>query len=368
MEHYTDPDRPLKYSYKSINHSLINAFYKRYWLPYAFKLVPERISANLISIIGSLGAWLAFLLLSGFLVGPMWTEGRSFPWLFGLAALLIFFYHTMDNLDGMQARRTRSTGPLGEFVDHWFDSFNTFLLPLGLGLAFPVIPPVFVAVSILLCCLADWLSARSVRNSGVLRFGPISSEEALLFSYLFCLAIWAFGYDFWAAPGPFGIPRVLFVYSLAPIAFLACIATTFKPSDRPDLPALMLSCVIPIFAWTILAIWKSVPYALLSGCLLMGFTAARFAGDVLRDRLVGLEYRGFYVDIVAMDLLLLGCLVLPGLPAWALPAMVALAFVWTFCALALQFSRTVARVREVLGKGLFGPAREVEVEIGNGEA
>lgn len=368
MEHYSDPDKPLKYTYKSINNSLINAFYSRYWLPYAFKLIPEKMSANLVSIIGSMGAWAAFLLLSGVVAGPMCSLGRRSPWLFGLAALFIFFYHTMDNLDGMQARKTGSTGPLGEFVDHWFDSFNSFLVPLGIGLAFPVIPPLFIAVSTLLCCMADWLSARSVRNSGVLKFGPVSSEEALLFTYVFCLAVWAFGYDFWAAPGPFGLPRVLYAYSAAPIAFLACIATTFRPSDRPDLPATVLSCIIPIFAWTVLAIRSSVRYALLAGCLLMGFSAARFAGDVLRDRLVGLEYRGFYVDLIAMDLLLLACVTAPGLPSWAVPASVAIAFVWTFCALGFQFSKTVSRVRETLGQGLFGPARAAAIEIEGGEA
>jgi len=368
MERYSDPDRPLKYSYKSINHSLINAFYSRYWLPYAFKLIPEKMSANLVSIIGSVGAWVAFLILSGVVAGPMSFVGRRSPWLFGLAALFIFFYHTMDNLDGMQARRTGSTGPLGEFVDHWFDAFNSFLIPLGIGLAFPVIPPLFVAVTTILCCVADWFSSRSVRNSGVLKFGPVSSEEVLLFTYVFCLAVWALGYGFWVAPGPFGLPRVLIVYSVAPIAFLACIATTFKPADRPDLPAIMLSSIVPIFAWTILAQWSSVRYALLAGCLLMGFNAARFEGDVLRDRLVGLEYRGYYVDLIAMDLLLLACIVVPGLPPWALSASVAIAFVWTFCALGVQFSRTVSRVRETLGQGLFGPARGTEIEIGSGEA
>ncbi len=370
MERYNDPDKPLKYAYKSVNNSLINAFYKRYWLPHVFKLIPEKMSANLISIVGSAGAWVAFLLLSGLLFGPMSAVGRRSPWLFGLAALFIFFYHTMDNLDGMQARRLGSTGPLGEFVDHWFDSFNSFLLPLGIALAFPVIPPAFVAASTLLCCLADWLSARSVRNSGVLVFNPISSEEALAFSYLFCLSVWALGYDFWAAPGFFGLPRVLIAYCAAPLAFLACIATTFKPADRPELPTIVLASIVPIFAWTLFALRSSVKFALLAGCLLMGFTAARFAADVLRDRLVGLEYRGFYLDVVAMDALLLVCLLVPGLPLWAVPASIVIAFIWTFCALGLQFSRTIARVRATLGQGLLGPVRAAgaATEIERGEA
>jgi phosphatidylglycerophosphate synthase len=368
MERYSDPDRPLKYSYKSINNSLVNAFYKRYWLPIVIKLVPERASANLISILGNAGAWAAFLILSGLVVGPMNVVARERPWIFGVCALCLFFYHTLDNLDGMQARRTGSSGPLGEFVDHWFDSFNTFLIPLGLGLAFPEIPSLMVAITILLCCLADWLSLRTTRNSGVLVFGRVSSEEALLFSYVVCIAMWATGYDFWIKPSLFGIPLVVFAYAVTPIAFIASIAMTFKSAGGPDLLAIMLSSIIPIFAWTIIAERRLGSMAILSGCLLMGFTAARFSGDVMRDRLVGLEYRGFYPGIFAMAGLLLASELVPGLPPWVSSAVIALSFVWLFHSLAGQFARTVSRVRETLGVGLFGPPLVAEKGVEGGDA
>jgi ethanolaminephosphotransferase len=356
MESYSDPDRPAKYAYASVNDSVINAFYKRYWLPLAIKAIPERMSANLVSILGNVGAWAGFLVLSGLAVGPMGIVGRERPWLFGICALCLFFYHTMDNLDGIQARRTGSSGPLGEFVDHWFDSFNTFLIPLGLGLAFPVIPPLMVAVTILLCCLADWLSLRTTRNTGVLVFGRVSSEEALFFAYAVCIAIWALGYDFCVRPAIFGIPPIVIAYAVTPLAFLVSIVMTFKSAGRPDLLAIMLSCILPLFAWTVLAERRLGASALLSGCLLMGFAAARFSGDVMRDRLVGLEYRGFYPGIVVMDALLLVSELAPGLPAWVPSSVVALSFIWLFAALGGQFARTVARVRETLGIGLFGPA------------
>jgi phosphatidylglycerophosphate synthase len=367
MERYSDLDRPLKYTYKSINNSVINAFYNRYWLPLAIKAVPERMSANLVSIIGDVGVWAAFLILSGLIVGPMRIAGRESPWLFGVCALCLFFYHTMDNLDGIQARRTGSCGPLGEFVDHWFDSFNTFLVPLGFGLAFPVIPPLLVAITILLCCLADWLSIRTVRNTGVLVFGPISSEEALFFSYACCIAIWALGYRFWVQPAVLGIPRIVFLYSITPIAFFASILMTFKSAGRPDLLAIMLSCILPLFAWTVIAEQRLGSSALLIGCLLMGFTAARFSGDVLRDRLVGLEYRGVYPGIIVMDALLLASEFMPFLPEWVSSATIALSLLWVFISLGGQFARTVGRVREILGVGLFGPAfvREETVEGGD---
>ena len=372
MERYSDPDRPFKYAYKSINNSAINAFYSKYWLPLAIKVVPERASANLVSVIGDMGVWAAFLILSGLLFGPVNIVGREYPWIFGVCALLLFFYHTMDNLDGCQARKTGQSGPLGEFVDHWFDSFNTFLIPLGLGLAFPVIPPLMVAITILLCCLADWLSLRTTRNTGVLVFGRVSSEEALFVAYVFFFAVWLTGYDWWTRPGFFGVPRAVLVYALPGLGFLASILMTFKSAGRPDLLAIMASCIIPIFAWTIVGEWRLGSMATLVGCLLMGFSTARFSGDVMRDRLVGLEYRGFYPSIIVMDALLLLSEFIPGLPSWTSSAVIALSFIGLFISLAGQFYRTVGRVRETLGIGFFGPVvqgpKEAESGVGGGDA
>ena len=175
-------------------------------------------------------------------------------------------------------------------------------------------------------------------------------------------------YNFWTQPIVFGIPLIVLVYSITPIAFLASIVMTFKSAGRPDLLAIMLSCILPLFAWTVLAEQRLGSSALLAGCLLMGFTTARFSGDVMRDRLVGLEYRGFYPGVIVMAVLLLASELIPGLPAWTSSAVIALSFVWVFFSLAGQFARTVARVRETLGVGLFGPVIGSEESAESGDA
>jgi hypothetical protein len=35
-----------------------------------------------------------------------------------MSAVALWFYQTMDNLDGRQARRTKSSSPLGQLFDH----------------------------------------------------------------------------------------------------------------------------------------------------------------------------------------------------------------------------------------------------------
>ncbi|MBP5977864.1 CDP-alcohol phosphatidyltransferase family protein, partial [Brasilonema sp. CT11] len=39
-------------------------------------------------------------------------------WIYLFSAACLFFYQTMDNLDGRQARRTGASSPLGQLFDH----------------------------------------------------------------------------------------------------------------------------------------------------------------------------------------------------------------------------------------------------------
>lgn len=50
-------------------------------------------------------------------------------WVFAKAAACTFIYQTLDAVDGKQARRTKSSSPLGQLFDHGCDSFSvTFFL------------------------------------------------------------------------------------------------------------------------------------------------------------------------------------------------------------------------------------------------
>ena len=41
----------------------------------------------------------------------------------------LFFYQSLDAIDGKQARRTGMAGPLGEMFDHGCDALNTTVCP-----------------------------------------------------------------------------------------------------------------------------------------------------------------------------------------------------------------------------------------------
>ena len=65
-------------------------------------------------------------------VGGVVVQGAP-QWTFLLAAVGLFFYQSLDAIDGKQARRTGTSSPLGELFDHGCDSVSVseYLLSAG---------------------------------------------------------------------------------------------------------------------------------------------------------------------------------------------------------------------------------------------
>lgn len=114
----------MKVEYSVVDRSLVYGPLKRLvWTP-MLRCVPLTMSANTLTLIGSLMCATASTLL---FVLPL----SRFAW--GAASVLYFLYLCVDNLDGMQARRTGGGTPLGEVLDHWLDSVNgVFMFMAGL--------------------------------------------------------------------------------------------------------------------------------------------------------------------------------------------------------------------------------------------
>lgn len=352
MDKYIDPDRPLNYRYSSINNSLIDKYLLKRWWAFAFRALPPEIPANLVSIVGNFGSWAAFVLLITAALDP---PARYNPWLFIAAAFCIAFYHTLDAIDGMQARRAGASGPLGEFVDHWFDSFNTFLLPLGLLVLFPVLPPIIALALLYLFVAADLFTLEAVRKTGVLVFDRISADEGVVLNILLLIAIGLLGYDFWATPFAFGIAPIHLVFAFSGISLaVMCVKCTIRTGGL-DRAAAEFLFLMPIVAWTFLAAKSEGLLALICGGLLLGFTASRFSGDLLRERLLGLEYKYVPYDLPFLGVILLASVYLPGLPSNASSTAGWIALAWTLSTLFIQFNAALFRVEEVLGIGLLGP-------------
>lgn len=358
MDRYEDPDRIYHYSYNARNDSLADRYLLKYWWKLAIKAIPEHMSPNLVSMLGNIGSWFSFLILSGILFGPMDKIAPTKPWVFGLATLGIALYQTFDALDGIQARRVRAAGPLGEFIDHWFDSFNVFLIPLGLGLAFADVPAYLCLLAAYFATVADWSELRRVKETNTIHFGKLSSEEGQILIILLYLVIWISGYSLWARPlAGIGISLGALLFAILVVGgFIASLEPLIGHLSAwlPDVAAEFLT-LAPIGLWAFCAEPRLGRGAIIAASLCIGFGGSRHAGDLLRSRLFGLANPRWYADLLAFDALLVLSVAIPGLPGWAAPAAIALYAAWILATLAIQFKKSIARVRACLGVRLFSP-------------
>lgn len=125
-----------KYHYQSEDHSILaKLVLKRYW-NFVVKQVPMNVAPNTITVLGGV----SMLLSAGITLtlDPTLNNAKT-RFLHLLNAILLFFYSTMDSIDGRQAVRTQSTSALGQLMDHGTDSLVCTLVAitcastLGLG-------------------------------------------------------------------------------------------------------------------------------------------------------------------------------------------------------------------------------------------
>jgi ethanolaminephosphotransferase len=179
---------PKPYQYNCNDRSITLPHLKRYlWTP-ALKYIPTFRSANSITLLGNVCSAVAFVFLA--LVPVTGAPDAAFV----LPAAALFLYLSLDNIDGAQARRTMSSSPLGEFLDHWCDAFNLGFIVLGYGLAMRLETWILL-LALSLCALAYYATMWEQRVTGWLNFGPIGSIEGILLISIMYLLVAIFGID-----------------------------------------------------------------------------------------------------------------------------------------------------------------------------
>lgn len=125
------------FQYNGGDNSIIYAFILK---PLARNLVetcvPPSIAPNSITLFGLLWMIMSYAMISYYC--PNFDDGYNsssdgedvnrFPyWIFLFNGVAMLIYQTLDNMDGVQARKTGSSSPLGLLFDHGCDAFNVIL-------------------------------------------------------------------------------------------------------------------------------------------------------------------------------------------------------------------------------------------------
>lgn len=114
-----------EYRYQSEDRSLTTKYIlKPFWLKFE-RIFPIWMAPNMVTLLG-----LLFIIVSDLLVFYFdpYYDTVSPNWVYFYHAIAVFMYQTFDACDGIHARRTGQSSPLGELFDHCCDSINTTLM------------------------------------------------------------------------------------------------------------------------------------------------------------------------------------------------------------------------------------------------
>lgn len=208
-EHYHVEDRSI----------LVPVFKRFVWQP-VLRLIPDRCAANDLTLLGTSCS------LAAFLIAVFVTPSRLSM---TAMALLVFTYLTFDNIDGAQARRTGTSTPLGEFLDHWLDAFNLTFLFLGAVISFGLSPERGVLIMVV-ACLSYGMTFWEQQVTGQVFMGRVGNVEGIVVTNLFYVAA--------AVVGPEALRSTALVAGYTAIdglfvaALAACVSTVLGPIVR----------------------------------------------------------------------------------------------------------------------------------------
>ncbi|KAJ5885162.1 hypothetical protein N7495_009672 [Penicillium taxi] len=203
------------YRYAGVDHSLVSRFVlKPFYNKCVIGLFPMGMAPNAITLTGFL-----FVVINFFTV--MWynpsLDTDCPPWVYASCAIGLFLYQTFDAVDGMQARRTRQSGPLGELFDHSVDACNTglgvviFASVMNLGQGWVTFLTLFGAT------MTFYVQTWDEFYTQILTLGIISGpvEGVLTMCLVYGITAYMGGGSFWHQPmlETFGISKPSFISS-----------------------------------------------------------------------------------------------------------------------------------------------------------
>ncbi|PVV04209.1 hypothetical protein BB560_001288 [Smittium megazygosporum] len=171
------------YKYSAVDKSFLTKYVLRHYWEWAVTLFPLWMAPNLITLFG-----LIFELFDIFLILIYMPDlaGPAPSWVYFCFGIGIWLYSTFDNVDGKQARRTKSSSPLGELFDHGIDALNCLIgtiiqaASLGLGITHSTLLLSFLATFVF------YFSTWEEYHTGTLYLGYINGPTEFIVIAVIC--------------------------------------------------------------------------------------------------------------------------------------------------------------------------------------
>lgn len=159
------------YTYSFENESFLDGILYRTVVPVVLNRLPMTLAPNKITVFSG------FCALTAFVIMLQASIGHFYLWF--LIPVLILLYLVSDCLDGGQARRTQMFSPLGEFLDHFFDSAVTGYLCGGILITYQEKDPLYFILILAIGYLTQAASFWERYKTRKMHFGKFSSTETV---------------------------------------------------------------------------------------------------------------------------------------------------------------------------------------------
>ena len=209
-----------QYRYNCVDESVLLPILKKHVFIPLHRWIPYWVPANYLTLVSIVMMWGIFLYFT--------TVDLPSGLEIGAAVLVITAYVIFDHFDGLQAKLTQTSSPLGEWLDHFSDVFNgAIVVYLGFKCLHLPLDGFFLVLTWLnfLAFAATYVEQR-IRKE--LYFGKVGSLEGVVLMILvLALCISENGRAFWH----FELGWPLYHYLLTSFA-LGCLGTIFTCLHR----------------------------------------------------------------------------------------------------------------------------------------
>lgn len=185
------PETPA-YNYRCVDRSVLVDPFCRYVVRWFVQWMPRAVPANLLTLGSSACMWVMLALT----VTATDPAGLA-PWCLALMAAYVIY----DHADGMHSRRTGTSSPLGEFLDHYTDAFHGPITVVVMFLVAGRADSPLLVVLVWAVALAGAAIMVEERERKELYFGVIGPLEGMLLGLAF-FASWCYpaAAGWWHAP------------------------------------------------------------------------------------------------------------------------------------------------------------------------
>ncbi|RAL06449.1 aminoalcoholphosphotransferase [Aspergillus ibericus CBS 121593] len=202
-----------EYRYAGIDLSLVSRYIlKPFYNDFVIKFFPMSMAPNAITLTGFFFVVVNFFTILWY--NPTLDQDCP-PWVYASCAIGLFLYQTFDGVDGIQARRTKQSGPLGELFDHSVDACNTalgvliFAAAMNLGQSWATLLTLFGST------MTFYVQTWDEYYTQVLTLGVISGpvEGVLTLCVVFGFTAYIGGGSFWhrSMLETIGVPKLAFL-------------------------------------------------------------------------------------------------------------------------------------------------------------